>query len=209
MVRLIDTMPSCSPRLLLAKLHDEFDTGRVHFVTARSIDRLRQALHALYSALGGRSSASHAARFNLLGRSHRLGFDIKFAEKTINGFDRKKVRARNLAVRSGERMAVKIYMGDISGSSRRNSGSWAAQSNMSATLGSSECKVFCRNIIIRNRKRLMSSRLSRPVVLSLEHGITIIQLNKWGLTRIGKKALKSCRILLVLHSIKSRSHFRP
>ena len=59
-------MPSCSPRLLLAKLHDELDTGRVHFVTARSIDRLRQALHALYSALGGRSSASHAARFNLL-----------------------------------------------------------------------------------------------------------------------------------------------
>ena len=117
-------MPSCSPRLLLAKLHDEFDTGRVHFVTARSIDRLRQALFALYSALGGRSSASHAARFNLLGRSHRLGLDIKFAEKTINGFDRKKVHARKLAVRSGERMAVKIYMGDISGSSRRNSGSW-------------------------------------------------------------------------------------
>ena len=115
-------MPSCSPRLLLAKLHDEFDAGRVHFVTTRSIDRLRQALHALYSALGGRSSASHAARFNMLGRSHRLGLDIKFAEKTINGFDRKKVRARKLAVRSGERMAVKIYMGDISGSSRRNSG---------------------------------------------------------------------------------------
>ena len=202
-------MPSCSPRLLLAKLHDEFDTGRVHFVTARSIDRLRQALHALYSALGGRSSASHAARFNLLGRSHRLGLDIKFAEKTINGFDRKNARARKLAVRSGERMAVKIYMGDISGSSRRNSGSWAAQSNMSAALGSSECKVFCCNIIKRNRKRLMSSRLSRPVVLSLEQGITTIQLNKWGSSHIGKKALKSCRILLVLHIIKSRSHFCP
>ena len=202
-------MARLSPRLLLAKLHDDYDAGRVHFVTTRSIDRLRQALHALYSLLGGRSSASHVARFNLLGRSHRLGPDIKFAEKTINGYDRKKLRARNLAARAGERMAVRIYMGDISGSSRRNAGSWAAQSNMSATLGSSECKVFCRNIIIRNRKRLMSSRLSRPVVLSLKEGITMIQLSKWGSTRIGKKAIKSSRKLLALHGSKSVSPCRP
>ena len=181
--------------------------GRVHFATARSIGRLRQALHGLYSAIGGRSSARHAARFKLLGRSHRLGLDINFAEKTINGFDRKKSRARKLAVRSGERMAVKIYMGEISGSSRRNSGSWAAQSNMSAALGSSECKVFCYNIIKRNRKRLKSSKLSYPVVLSLEQGNTIIQSNKWGSTHIGKKALKSSRILLAPHSIKKQVTF--
>ena len=200
-------MASCSPRLLLAKLHDEFDMGRVHFATARSIGRLRQALHGLYSAIGGRSSARHAARFKLLGRSHRLGFDIDFAEKVINAFDRKKMRARKHAVRAGERMAIRIYMGDVSGSSRRNAGSWAAQSNMSAALGSSECKIFCYNIIKRNRKRLKSSRLSYPVVLSLEQGITTIQSNKWGSTHIGKKALKSSRILLASHSIKKQVTF--
>ena len=202
-------MARLSPRLLFAKLHDDYDAGRVHFVITRSIDRLRLALHTLFASLGGRSSANHVARFNLLGRSHRLGSDIKFAEKTINEYDRKKLRTRNLAVRAGERMAVRIHMGDISGSSRRNAGSWAAQSNMSASLGSSECKVFCRNIIMRNRKRLMSSRLSRPVVLSLKEGITMIQMSKWGSTRIGKKALKSSRKLLVLHCSKRVSPCGP
>ena len=202
-------MASLSPRLLLAKLHDDYDAGRVHFVITRSIDRLRLALHTLFASLGGRSSAIHVARFNLLGRSHRLGSDIKFAEKTINEYDRKKLRTRNLAVRAGERMAVRIHMGDISGMSRRNAGSWAAQSNMSASLGSSECKVFCRNIIMRNRKRLMSSRLSRPVVLSLKEGITMIQMSKWGSTRIGKKAVKSSRKLLVLHGSKRVSPCGP
>ena len=202
-------MASLSPRLLLAKLHDDYNAGRVHFATTRSIDRLRHALHTLFASLGGRSSANHVARFNLLGRSHRLGSDIKFAEKTINEYDRKKLRAHNLAVRAGERMAVRIHMGDISGSSRRNAGSWAAQSNMSASLGSSKCKVFCRNIIMRNRKRLMSSRLSRPVVLSLKEGITTIQMSKWGSTRIGKKALKSSRKLLELHGSKRVSPRDP
>ena len=202
-------MASLSPRLLLAKLHDDYDAGRVHFVTTRSIDRLRQALHTLFASLGGRSSASHVARSNLLGRSHRLGPDIKFAEKTINGYDRKKLRIHNLAVRAGERMAVSIHMGDISGSSRRNAGSRAAQSNMSAALGTSKCKVFCRNIIMRNRKRFMSSRLSRPVVLSLNEGIKIILTSKWEGSCIGKKAFKSSRKLLVRHDIRKGSITRP
>ena len=196
-------MASLSPRLLLAKLHDDYNVGRLHFATTRSIDRLRHALHTLFASLGGRTSAIHVARFNLLGRSHRLGSDIKFAEKIVNEYDRKKIRARNLAVRAGERMAVRIHMGDISGSSRRNAGSRAAQSNMSAALGSSKCKAFCRNIIMRNRKRFRSSRLSRPVVLSLKEGIKIILTSKWELSRIGKKAFKSSRKLLVFHDIKS------
>ena len=115
----------------------------------------------------------------------------------------KKLHARNLAIRTGERMALRIHMGDICGRSRRNAGSRVAQANMTASLGSSKCKVFCRNIIMRNRKRFMSSRLSRPVVLSLNEGIKIILTNKWELSRIGKKALKTSRKLLVLHDIKS------
>ena len=43
-----ETMANCSPRLLLAKLHDEFAMGRVRFVTSRSSGRRRQALHGLY-----------------------------------------------------------------------------------------------------------------------------------------------------------------
>ena len=201
----LSTMVSLSPRLLLAKLHDDHNVGRLLFSITRSIDRLRHALHSLFASLGGRTSAIHVARFKLLGRSHRLAFDIKFAEKIVKAYDRKKLRARNLAVRAGERMAVRIHMGDISGSSRRNAGSRAAQSKMSASLGSSKCKVFCRNIIMRNRKRSMSSRLSRPVVLSLNEGIKIILTSKWEGSRIAKKALKSCRKLLVRHDIKKCS----
>ena len=99
------TTANSSPRLLLAKLHDEFAIGRVRFVTSRSIGRLRQALHGLYSAIGGSTSARHAARFNLLGKSHRLGSDIDFAENAIITFDRKKTLARKRAVLAGERMA--------------------------------------------------------------------------------------------------------
>ena len=199
-----ETMANCSPRLLLAKLHDEFAMGRVRFVTARSIGRLRQALHGLYSAIGGSSSARHAARFNLLGKSHRLGCDIDFAEKVITTFDRKKTRARKRAVLAGERMAIRIHIGDVRGSSRRNAGSWAAQSNMSAALGSSECKTFCNNIIKRNRKRSKSFRLSTPVILFLEQCIATIQSNKWGSTYIGKKALKSSFKLLFSKYRRSR-----
>ena len=202
-------MVSLSPRLLLAKLHDDHNVGRLLFSTTRSIDRLRHALHSLFASLGGRTSAIHVARFKLLGRSHRLAFDIKFAEKIVKTYDRKKLRARNLAVRAGERMAVRIHMGDISGSSRRNAGSRAAQSKMSASLGSSKCKVFCRNIIMRNRKRSMSSRLSRPVVLSLKEGIKIILTSKWVVSCIGKKALKSNRKLLVRHDIIKGPITRP
>ena len=195
-------MVSLSPRLLLAKLHDDHNAGRLLFATTRSIDRLRHALHSLFDSLGGRTSAIHVARFNLLGRSFRLATDIKFAEKIDKAYDRKKLHALNLAVRTGERMALRIHMGDICGRSRRNAGSRVAQANMTASLGSSKCKVFCRNIIMRNRKRFMSSRLSRPVVLSLNDGIKIILTNKWELFRIGKKAVKTSRKLLVLHDIK-------
>ena len=191
------TMANSSPRLLLAKLHDEFAIGRVRFVTSRSIGRLRQALHGLYSAIGGSTSARHAARFNLLGKSHRLGSDIDFAENAIITFDRKKTLARKRAVLAGERMAKRIHIGDVKGSSRRKAGSWAAQSNMTAVLGPSECKAFCNNIIKRNRKRSKSLRLSTPVILSLEQGIATIQSKKWGSTYIGKKALKSSFNLLI------------
>ena len=190
-------MANSSPRLLLTKLHDEFAIGRVRFVTSRSIGRLRQALHGLYSAIGGSTSARHAARFNLLGKSHRLGSDIDFAENAIITFDRKKTLARKRAVLAGERMAKRIHIGDVKGSSRRKAGSWAAQSNMTAVLGPSECKAFCNNIIKRNRKRSKSLRLSTPVILSVGQGIATIQSKKWGSTYIGKKALHSSFNLLI------------
>ena len=182
-----ETMANCSPRLLLAKLHDEFAMGRVRFVTARSIGRLRQALHGLYSAIGGSSSARHAARFNLLGKSHRLGCDIDFAEKVITTFDRKKTRACKRAVLAGERMAIRIHIGDVRGSSRRNAGSWAAQSNMSAALGSSECKTFCNNIIKRHRKRSKSSRLSTPLFSLLGNASQLSSRTNGGLPTSEKR----------------------
>ena len=195
-------MAFLSPRLLLAKLHDDHGAGRLLFANKRSIDRLRHVLHSLFESLGGRSSAIHVARFNLLGRSLRLATDIKFAEKLVEAYDRKKRHALNLAVRTGERMALRIHRGDIGGRSRRVAGSRSAQAKMTASLGPSKCKVFCRNIMMRNRKRFLSSRLSRPVVISLNEGIKVILSNKWELFLIGKKAFKTSRKLLVLHDIK-------
>ena len=196
------TMVCLSPRLLLAKLHDDHRAGRLLFANIRSIDSLRHALHSLFDSLGGRTSAIHVARFNLLGRSFRLATDIKFAEKIVKAYDRKKLHALNLQVRTGERMALRIHMGDIGGRSRRVAGSRFAQAKMTASLGPSKCKVFCRNIIVRNRKRSLSCRLSRPVVISLKEGIKIILSNKWELSRVGKKALKTSYKLLVLHDTK-------
>ena len=195
-------MVSLSPRLLLAKLHDDHNAGRLLFATTRSIDRLRHALHSLFDSLGGRTSAIHVARFNLLGRSFRLATDIKFAEKIVKAYDRKKLHALKLQVRTGEGMALRIHMGDIGGCSRRVAGSRSAQAKMTAFLGPSKCKIFCRNIILRNRKRFLSSRLSRPVVASLDEGIKIILANKWELFRIGKKALKTSYKLIALHDTK-------
>ena len=195
-------MVCLSPRLLLAKLHDDHRAGRLLFANIRSIDRPRHALHSLFDSLGGRTAAIHVARFNLLGRSYRLATDIKFAEKIVKAYDRKKLHALKLQVRTGEGMALRIHMGDIGGCSRRVAGSRSAQAKMTAFLGPSKCKIFCRNIILRNRKRFLSSRLSRPVVASLDEGIKIILANKWELFRIGKKALKTSYKLIALHDTK-------
>ena len=196
------TMACLSPRLLLAKLHDDHGAGRLLFANKRSIDRLRHVLHSLFESLGGRSSAIHVARFNLLGKSSRLATDIKFAEKIVEAYDRKKRHALTLAVRTGERMALRIHRGDIGGRSRRVAGSRSAQAKMTASLGPSECKGFRRNILRRNKKRFSSSRLSRPVVTSLKEGIKVILSNQWELSLIGKKAFKTSRKLLVRHDVR-------
>ena len=82
-------MAFLSPRLLLAKLHDDHSAGRLLFANIRSIERLRHVLYSIFESQGGRSSAIHVARFNLLGKSSRLGSDIKFAEKMVDTYDRK------------------------------------------------------------------------------------------------------------------------
>ena len=178
------------------------ESDGVSLPNIRSIDRPRLALHSLFVSLGGRTAAIHVVRFNLLGRSYRLATDIKFAEKIVKAYDRKKLHALKLQVRTGEGMALRIHMGDIGGCSRRVAGSRSAQAKMTAFLGPSKCKIFCRNIILRNRKRFLSSRLSRPVVASLDEGIKIILANKWELFRIGKKALKTSYKLIALHDTK-------
>ena len=193
---IFSTMAVLSPRLLLAKIHDDYRAGRLLLANIRPIVRLRYVLHSLFESLGGRSSAIHAARFNLLGKSSRLASDIKFAEKVIESYDRKKRRALQVAVSSGERMALKIHRGDISGRSRRVAGSRVAQAKMTASLGASTCKTFCRNMLRRNKKRLGRSRLSRAGAISLKDDIRVILLNQWESSLIGKKALKSSRKLL-------------
>ena len=113
----------------------------------------------------------------------------------------KKRRVLKVAVSTGERMAIKIHRGDISGRSRRVAGS-RAQAKMTASLGPSKCKGFCRNILRRNKKRFASSRLSRPGVISLKEGIKVILSNQWELSLIGKKALKSSQKLLGCHDVR-------
>ena len=193
---IFSTMAVLSPRLLLAKIHDDHRAGRLLLANIRPIERLRHVLHSLFESLGGRSSAIHTARFNLLGKSSRLASDIKFAEKVIESYDRKKRRALQVAVSSGERMALKIHRGDISGCSRRVAGSRVAQAKMTASLGPSMCKIFCRNMLRRNKKRFARSRLSRAGVISLKEEIKVILSNQWELSLIGKKALKSSQKLL-------------
>ena len=193
---IFSTMAVLSPRLLLAKIHDDHCAGRLLFANIRPIERLRHVLHSLFESLGGRSSAIHTARFNLLGKSSRLASDIKFAEKVVESYDRKKRRALKAAVSSGERMALKIHRGDISGCSRRVAGSRVAQVKMTASLGPSKCKVFCRNMLRRNKKRFARARLSRAGVISLKEEIKVILSNQWELSLIGKKALKSSQKLL-------------
>ena len=190
------TMAVLSPRLILAKVHDDYRDGRLLLANIRPIVRLRYVLHSLFESLGGRASAIHAARFNLIGKSLRLSSDIKFAEKVIEAYDRKERRALQVAVSSGERMALKIHRGDISGRSRRVAGSRVAQAKMTASLGTSTCKTFCRKILRRNKKRLGRSRLSRAGAISLKDDIRVILLNQWEFSLIGKKALKSCRKLI-------------
>ena len=190
------TMAVLSHRLILAKVHDDYRAGRLLLANIRPIVRLRYVLHSLFESLGGRASAIHAARFNLIGKSLRLSSDIKFAEKVIEAYDRKERRALQVAVSSGERMALKIHRGDISGRSRRVAGSRVAQAKMTASLGTSTCKTFCRKMLRRNKKRLGRSRLSRAGAISLKDDIRVILLNQWESSLIGKKALKSCRKLL-------------
>ena len=190
------TMAVLSPRLILAKVHDDYRDGRLLLANIRPIVRLRYVLHSLFESLGGRASAIHAARFNLIGKSLRLSSDIKFAEKVIEAYDRKVRRALQVAVSSGERMALKIHRGDISGRSRRVAGSRVAQAKMTASLGTSACKTFCRKILRRNKKRLGRSRVSRAGAISLKNDIRVIHQNQWESSLIGKKALKSCRKLI-------------
>ena len=180
-----------SPRCLLSFLHDEYQKGRVSFCTSRSINRLRAALNDIASAAGGHSAARHAARFNFIGKSRRLHDDIIFAENTISSFDKSRVAAAKKSELAARRIALKIHLGCIKGSARRKAGSWATQSNTTASLGPSECKVFCGHIIIRNRKRAKSQSLSKPVVLSLELGIQKILSSNWKSIPIGRIALKS------------------
>ena len=176
-----------SPRCLLSFLHDEYHKGRVSFCTSRSINRLRAALNDIAFAVGGHSAARHAARFNLIGKSRRLHDDIIFAENTISSFDKSRVAAAKKSELAARRIALKC----IKGSARRKAGSWCTQSNTTASLGPSECKVFCGHIIIRNRKRAKSQRLSKPVVHSLELGIKQILSSNWKSTSIGRIAFKS------------------
>ena len=164
-------MASSSPRCLLSFLHDEYHKGRVSFSTSRSINRLRAALNDIASDAGGIGAARHAARFNLIGKSRRLHDDIVFAANTISSFDKSRCAATKQSELAAKRIALKVHLGCIKGSARRTAGSWSIQSNTTASLGPSECKVFCRHIIILNRKRAQSQRLSKPVVRSLEQGI--------------------------------------
>ena len=140
--------------------------------TSRSINRLRAALNNFVRPFGDLSSARHAVRFNLIGkrcRSH--GDDLSFALDMIRSFDATRSAAAKGAVRAAKRMALRIHHGLVKGKSRRKAGSWATQSYVSAVLGPSECKSYCRRIIGLNRRRSMRSRLIKPVISSLEEAI--------------------------------------
>ena len=191
-------MASSSPRCLLSFLHAEYHKGRVSFSTSRSINRLRAALNDIASDAGGIGAARHAARFNLIGKSRRLHDDIVFAANTITSFDKSSSAATKKSELAAKRIALKVHLGCIKGSARRKAGSWSIQSNTTASLGPSECKVFCRHIIILNRKRAQSQRLSKPVVRSLEQGINKNLSCKWKSTSIGRMALKSFVKVLIM-----------
>ena len=156
----------------LSFLHNEYLRKRNLFRTSRSINRLRAALNNFVRPFDDLSSARHAVRFNLIGkrcRSH--GDDFSFALKTIRSFEIARSAAAKGADRAAKRMALKIHHGLVKGNSKRKAGSWATQSYESAVLGPSACKSYCRRIILLNRRRSMGSRLTKPVISSLEEAI--------------------------------------
>ena len=164
----------------LSFLHNEYVRKRTLFRTSRSIDRLRAALNDFVRPFGDLSSARHAVRFNLIGKGCRFhGDDLSFALRTIRLFDNARAAAAKRADRAAKRISLKIHLGLVKGKSKRKAGSWATQSYVSAALGPSECKSFCRRIIVLNRKRFRSSRLSKPVSCSLENAIQKISSCEW------------------------------
>ena len=156
----------------LSFLHNEYLRKRTLFRTSRSISRLRAALNNFVRPFVDLSSSRHAVRFNrICKRCRSHGDDLSFASKTIRSFESARSAAAKSADRAAKRMALKIHHGLVKGKSRRKAGSWATQSFVSAALGPSECKSYCRRIIVLNRKRSMGSRLSKPVICSLEEAI--------------------------------------
>ena len=164
----------------LSFLRNKYLRTRTLFRTSRSINRLRAALNNFVRPFGDLSSARHAVRFNLICkrcRSH--GDDLSFALKMIRSFDATRSAAAKGAVRAAKRMALRIHHGLVKGKSKRKAGSWATQSYVSAVLGPSECKSYCRRIIVLNRRRSMGSRLIKPVISSLEEAIHKISSCNW------------------------------
>ena len=192
----------------LSFLHSEFVKKRTLFCTSRSIDRLREALNNFVRPFGDVSAARHAIRFNFIGKGRRFqGDDLSFVLNTIRSFDNARAAAAKRADRAAKRMALKIHLGLVKGKSKRKAGSWATRSYVSAALGPSECKSFCRRIIVLNRKRFRSSRLSKPVICSLEKAIQKISSCEWKSSPIGASAFTSSTKVLLMEYRRLQTGF--
>ena len=75
----------------LVFLHKQFLQGRILFRSARSINRLRQAVNKFVNPFGSFCAAKHAVRLNLVGKDYPLkGIAFSFAVDKIRSFDTSK-----------------------------------------------------------------------------------------------------------------------
>ena len=104
-------------------------------------------------------------------------------------------------------MASKIHLGLIPGKSKRRAGCWSTQSNETALLGSSECKIYCRRIVYLNRRRNQRSCISKPVIASLEDARDVIVSSNWKCCPVGLAAFTSATKVLLKEYCKLQPGF--
>ena len=76
-----------------------------------------------------------------------------------------------------------------------------------ALFGSSECKTYCRRIIDLNRKRNQRTRLSKPVIASLEDSRVVIVSRNWKCCPLGLAAFTSATNVLLKEYFRLQAGF--